>query len=102
MTGLLAELYERCELEAQHPLPMTAVNIFSQRRISRNIGPANVGMAHSNQLNFFEHSEERCNRVTRRPLFSLSQQSRITQQVGMKILAGHVLKNCTGMVSAGL
>src|SRR4029434_4897779 len=57
MTGLLAELYERCELEAQNPLPMTAVNIFSQR--SRNYGPANFGVAHSNQLNFLEHSEER-------------------------------------------
>src|SRR4029434_9195300 len=28
-------------------------------------------------------------------LESLSQQSRITQQVGITVLAGHVLKNCT-------
>src|SRR4029434_1438082 len=34
---LLAERYERCELEAQNPL--------------------NVGLAHSNQWNFFQHSE---------------------------------------------
>src|SRR4029434_3643658 len=27
---------------------------------------------------------------------NLSQQSRITQQVGMTVLAGHVLRNCTG------
>src|SRR4029434_1171705 len=47
MTGLLGELYERCELEAQNPLPMAAVN---------------VGVAHSNQWNFLEHSEEPYNK----------------------------------------
>jgi len=29
-------------------------------------------------------------------ILNLSQQSRITQQVGMKVLVGYVLKNCTG------
>src|SRR4029434_8108232 len=43
MTRLLAECYERCELEAQNPLPMTAVNIFSQRSISRNIHLRTLG-----------------------------------------------------------
>ena len=33
MTGLLAEWYERCELEAQNPLPMTAVNTTIQRDV---------------------------------------------------------------------
>ena len=43
MTGLLAEWYERCELEAQNPLPMTAVNIFSQLWISGNIHLQTLG-----------------------------------------------------------
>ena len=54
MTGLLAEWYD----EAQNPLPMTAVITFSQQWKLRNYRPANVGVAHSNQRNFFEHSEE--------------------------------------------
>ena len=59
MTGLLAEWYERCELEAQNPLPMTAVIHISQQWMYR---PANVGMAHSNQRNVLEHSEEPYNK----------------------------------------
>src|SRR4029434_4382851 len=43
VNGLFVAWYERCELEAQNPLPMTAVNIFSQRRISRNIHLRTLG-----------------------------------------------------------
>ena len=48
MTGLLAESYEICELEAQNPLPMAAVNI---------------GVAHLNRWNFLQHSEEPAGRM---------------------------------------
>ena len=52
-----------CELEAQNALPMTAVINFSQWWISRNYRPANVGVLHSNQQNFVEHSEEPYNTI---------------------------------------
>ena len=61
--GLLAEWYERCELETQNPLSMTAVINFSRWWISRNYRPANVGVPHLNQRNFFEHSEEPYNTI---------------------------------------
>src|SRR4029434_10810832 len=41
---------------------MTAVINFSQWLISRNYRPAKVGVPHSNQLNFLEHSEEPYNK----------------------------------------
>src|SRR4029434_3136313 len=41
---------------------MTAVINFTQWGISRNYRPANVGIAHSNQRNFLEHSEEPYNK----------------------------------------
>src|SRR4029434_1579751 len=41
---------------------MTAVIHFSRWCISRNYRPANVGVPHSNQRNFFEHSEEPYNK----------------------------------------
>ena len=49
----LRKWYERCELEAENPLSMTTVMSFLQRWIQRNIRPMNVGVAHSNQRNFF-------------------------------------------------
>src|SRR4029434_809160 len=58
MTGLLAELYERCELEAKKPVANDSGQYLFAAVNIRKYSPANVGMAHSNQLNFLEHSEE--------------------------------------------
>ena len=58
VNGILVELYERCELVAQNSLPMAVVIHFLQRSLQRNIGPLNIGMAHSIQWTFLQHSEQ--------------------------------------------
>src|SRR4029434_4088027 len=63
MTGLLPEGYERCELEAKKPVANDSGQYLFAAVNIRKYSPANVGMAHSNQRNFLEHSEEPYNTI---------------------------------------